>query len=175
MGILITSLKYRDIKDLVKTIPHITAGTPYVKGADTITWGFNKTDTSFVGVNYEYVDVEDVKIDKGRFFTESDEKANATVAVLGTEVVKDLFNGTDPIGQKIKIKKTNFTIIGVTEERGVSGFQNQDDQIFVPITTAQKLLLGINYVSFARLKIDDASNVNFSMEQMKTRLRELHN
>jgi ABC-type antimicrobial peptide transport system permease subunit len=175
MGILITSLVQDDIKDLVKNDPHVIAGSAYVKGTDTITWGFNKTDTSFVGVNADYPIVEDVKIKQGRFFSESDDRANATVAVLGSEVVKDLFNGTDPVGQKIKIKKTNFTIIGVVEERGVSGFQNQDNQIFVPITTAQKLLLGINYVSFARLKIDDASNVNSSMEQMKTRLRELHN
>lgn len=174
MGILITSLTYDNVKDLVKNDSHVVAGTGYVKGTDTITWGFNKTDTSFVGVGADYPSVEDVKIDSGRFFTENDEKSNATVAILGTEVVKNLFNETNPIGQKIKIKKTNFTIIGVVEKRGTSGFQNQDDQIFVPITTAQKLLLGINYISFARLKIDDASNVDSSMAQMVVKLRELH-
>src|SRR3989339_575717 len=175
MGILITSLTYDNIKDLVKNDPHIVAGAVYVKGTDTITWGYNKTDTTFVGVNSDYPLVEDLKIKQGRFFSESDDRANATVAVLGSEVVKNLFNGTDPIGQKIKIKKTNFTSIGVTEERGVSGFQNQDNQIFVPITTAQKLLLGIDYASFARLKVDKADNVASVMEQMKIRLRELHN
>lgn len=175
MGILITSLTYDNIKDLVKHDQHIVAGTGYVKGTDTITWGFNKTDTNFVGVGAEYLIVEDVRINKGQFFTENDEKSNATVAVLGTEVVNNLFGNTNPIGQKIKIKKTNFTVIGVTEKRGSSGFQNQDNQIFVPITTAQKLLLGINYISFARLKIDDASNIDSTMDQIKIKLRELHN
>ncbi len=174
MGILITSLKYDDVKDLVKNNPHIVAGSAYVKGSDTVTWSFNKTDTTFVGVNSDYIIVEDVKIDQGRFFSEEDEKANARVAVLGTDVVKELFNDINPIGQKIKIKKTNFTVIGVTEKRGTSGFQNQDNQIFVPITTAQKLLLGINYISFARLKIDDASNIDSSMDAITFRLRELH-
>jgi putative ABC transport system permease protein len=175
MGILITSLKYKDVQALVKGYDHIVAGAAYVKGKDTITWGFNKTDTTFVGTNADYINVEDVKMDKGRFFTEADEKSNARVAVLGTKVVEDLFSNTNPIGQKIKIKKTNFTIIGVAEERGVSGFENQDNQIFVPVTTAQKLLLGINYISFARLKIDKAENVNKSMDYMRFRLRELHN
>src|SRR3989339_1490908 len=55
MGILITSLTYDDIKDLVKNDPHVIAGTGYVKGADTITWGFNKTDTNFVGVGASYI------------------------------------------------------------------------------------------------------------------------
>ncbi len=175
MGIVITSLKYDDIKKLVNGSEHVVAGSAYVKGTDTVTWGFNKTDTTFLGTNYQYINVEDAKVQSGRFFTEEDEKANATVAVLGSEVVDDLFSGTNPLGQKIRIKKTNFTIIGVMGKRGVSGFENQDNQIFVPITTAQRLLLGIDHISFARLKIDQAENVDNSMEYIKFRLRELHN
>jgi len=175
MGILITSLKSKDIQTLVKESPHIIAGSGYVKGTDTVTWSFNKTDTSFVGVNASYPQVEDVLMQKGRFFDEQEERSSAQVAVLGSQTAQDLFSGTDPIGQKIKIKKTNFTIIGVVEERGTSGFQNQDDQIFVPLSTAQKVLLGINYISFARLKIDEAVNVENSMESARYKLRELHN
>ena len=174
MGILITSLKSKDIQKIVKSYPHITAGTGYVKGTDTVTWGFNKTDTTFVGVSASYPSVEDVNIDKGRFFDDQENRSSAKVVVLGSQAASELFNSTDPVGQKIKIKKTNFTIIGVVEERGTSGFQNQDNQIFVPLTTAQKVLLGINYISFARLKIDDASNVDKSMEFVRYSLRDLH-
>jgi len=60
-------------------------------------------------------------------------------------------------------------------ERGVSGFQSQDNQIFVPLITAQKILLGIDYVSYARLKVDDAANVDDSMEYVRTTLRDRHN
>ncbi|MFH1291696.1 MAG: ABC transporter permease [bacterium] len=174
MGILITSLKYDDVQILVSGYQHIIAGAVYTRGIDTIAWGYNKTDTTFLGTNVDYLQVEDAKVDKGRFFNQAEEKAYARVAVLGSQVAEDLFNGTDPVGQKIKIKKTSFTIIGVMRERGVSGFQNQDDQIFVPITTAQKVLLGINYISFARLKINHADNVDKSMEYISYRLRELH-
>ncbi|PIT87616.1 MAG: multidrug ABC transporter substrate-binding protein [Candidatus Magasanikbacteria bacterium CG10_big_fil_rev_8_21_14_0_10_40_10] len=176
MGILITSLKYDDIQTLVKESDHITAGSVYVKGAETVAWEFNKIDTTFVGTNADYVIVEEADVASGHFFTQADEKSNATVAVIGSEVADELFNGgITPIGQKIKIKKTNFTIIGVMAKRGVSGFENQDNQIFIPVTTAQKMLLGINYVSFARIKIDDAVNVESSMEYARLRLRELHN
>ena len=175
MGILITSLKYDDVKKLVKENENIEAGAGYVKGTDTVTWSYNKTDTTFVGTNADYIKVEDTVVQSGRFISESDERANMSVAVLGSQVVDDLFNGTNPIGQKIKIKKSNFTVIGVMEERGVSGFENQDNQIFVPLSTAQKMLLGVDYISFARLKIDDASNVFGAMDFMRFRLRELHN
>lgn len=175
MGIVITSLNYDDIKKIVSEDKNISAGAVYVKGAETINWSYNKVDTTFVGTNADYTLVEDTKVDKGRFFSEADEKSNSRVAVLGSLVADELFNGSDPIGQVIKIKKTNFNVIGVMRKRGVSGFQNQDDQIFVPVTTAQKLLLGIDHVSFARIKIVDPNEVGGSMDYIKIRLRELHN
>jgi ABC-type antimicrobial peptide transport system permease subunit len=63
----------------------------------------------------------------------------------------------------------------VVKSRGVSGFQNQDTQVFIPITTAQKMLLGINYVSFIRVKIDEAEHVDPAMEYISSLLRERHN
>jgi putative ABC transport system permease protein len=119
--------------------------------------------------------VEDAKLDKGRFFTEDEERTLSRVVVLGSDVVKNLFPDIDPLGQQIKIKQYNFTVIGVIKSRGVSGFQNQDNQVFVPITTAQKLLLGINYVSFLRVKIDEAENVEPAMEYIRSILRDRHN
>ncbi|MBI2037674.1 MAG: ABC transporter permease [Candidatus Magasanikbacteria bacterium] len=175
MGIVVTTLKYDDIKALTgPEFPSIIAATAYVRGADTINWGENKTDTSFVGVSADLPNVEDTKIAKGRFFSEEEEKSLARVVVLGSQTAADLFDDINPIGKQIRIKKTSFTVIGVMTERGVSGFQNQDNQIYVPITTAQKLLLGINYVSFGRLKVDKAENVDKGVEYIKQVLRERH-
>lgn len=173
-GVVITSLKEDDIKALMKEYPHFIAATGYVKGTDTVSWGDNKTDTTFVGVNADLPLVEDAVVEKGRFFTSDEDRGSDKVAVIGGQVAKDLFGDQEPLGQQIKIKKTSFNIIGVMKMRGSSGFQNQDNQIFVPLSTAQKLLLGINYLSFSRLKVDDASNVNESIEQAKIILRERH-
>jgi ABC-type antimicrobial peptide transport system permease subunit len=176
LGVVITSLTYDDGKALVSgNFPPLVAMAAYVRGSDTITWRENKTDTSFVGTSYSYLQVEDTYVAKGRFFTDEEERALAKVVVIGSDVSKDLFEDTDPVGQQIKIKKQNFTVIGVMRERGVSGFSNQDNQVFIPITTAQKLLLGINHVSFIRAKVDEAENVDTAVEYIKTTLRERHN
>lgn len=175
MGVEITSLKYDDIRELVSgQFSHLIGAAVYVKGTDTVSWGDQKTDTTFVGTSAGLPVVEDTRVSAGRFFTDEEERGMSRVAVLGSEVAKDLFQDIDPIGKQIKIKKTNFNIIGVMRERGTIGFQNQDNQIFVPISAAQKLLLGINYISFARLKVDDAKNVDSSMEYIKMVLRERH-
>ncbi|MFA6547888.1 MAG: ABC transporter permease [Candidatus Magasanikbacteria bacterium] len=174
MGVLITSLKEDDIEALLKEYPHFIAATGYVKGTDTVVWGDQKTDTTFVGVNAALPEVEDAKVASGRFFTDDEDKGSARVAVLASQTAKDLFDDQDPIGQQIKIKKTSFNIIGVMAARGSSGMQNQDNQIFVPITTAQKLLLGIDYISFARLKVDSADHIDDAMDQANVILRERH-
>lgn len=173
-GVVVTSLKEDDISALMKENSHFVAATGYVKGTDTVVWGDNKTDTTFVGVNADLPIVEDAGIEKGRFFTSDEDHGSDKVAVIGGQVAKDLFADQEPLGQKIKIKKTSFNIIGVMKMRGSSGFQNQDNQIFVPLSTAQKLLLGINYISFARLKVDDATNVNSAIDQARIVLRERH-
>lgn len=176
MGVVITTLKNSDIKSLVSPdYPSILAGTGYVKGTGTINFNEQKTDTTFTGVNASYPDVEDAGVEYGRFFSFEEENSMARMAVIGSEVAENLFAGMDPLGKNIKIKKINFSIIGVMKKRGTVSFQNQDNQIFVPLTTAQKLLLGINYVSFARFKVDSAENVEPAMDYVRMILRERHN
>lgn len=175
-GITITSLKDADGEAVIKSgYPHVLAFTSYVKGTDTVVWGENKTDITFVGTGASLPTVEDAAVASGRFFTDEENNGVARVAVLGSQIVDDLFLGDDPIGKTIKIKKTNFTVIGVMKSRGVSGFQNQDNQIFVPIKSAQKLLLGIDYVSYMRMKVDSGENVDDSISFVEDILRDRHN
>jgi len=175
-GVLITSLKDEDAQAIMKSgFPHILSYTSYIKGTDTVVWRDEKVDTTFVGVSAGLPEVEDAVVASGRFFTDEENRSMSRVAVVASQTAKDLFGDEGPIGQNIKIKKTNFNIIGVMKSRGNSGFQNQDNQIFVPLQTAQKLLLGVDYVSFMRMKIDSAENVNESMEYMRQILRDRHN
>lgn len=175
LGIVITTLTAEDGKALVSGgFPGLTAQTPYVRGGETVTWEDAKTDTTYVGVLASYTDVESAEVAKGRFFTDDEERSVSRVAVIGSQVADDLFGDLDPIGQSIKIKKNNFTIIGVMKKRGTSGFQNQDNQIFVPLSTAQKLLLGINYVNFIRLKVDKPEDTDAAISYIEETLRERH-
>ena len=88
---------------------------------------------------------------------------------------KNLFAENDPIGQTVKIKRESFRVIGVMAKKGSVAFQNQDDQIFISLYTAQKLFLGISHVSYIRAKVDEAQNLPQTIEDIKATLRERHN
>ena len=94
--------------------------------------------------------------------------------MLGSQVVEELFNGTDPLGENIKIQREQFEVIGVFEQRGNAGFQNRDDQVFVPANVAQKLFLGIDYINMARVKIDGEENLDRARQDVEATLRERH-
>jgi len=147
----------------------------YVSGSAVLDENNTTVNTTFTGVTASYLDVEDTNVAEGRFFTADEEKGLGRMVVLGYEVKKKIFGDQSAVGKKIRIRKTNFSVIGVMKERGVSGFQNQDDQVFVPITTAQKLLLGIDHISFIRAKVDSAENMNRAVGSIKEILRDRHN
>ena len=155
-------------------MPHLVAATGYVKGVDTVRAGEKSADVTFTGVEAQFPVVEDVRIGEGRFFDETENKINARVIVLGSQIKQDLFNEAPAIGEVVKLKKENFKVVGIMEPRGERAFQNYDTQVFVPLVTAQKVLLGINHVSLARLKIDSAENVDETQELVKSVLRARH-
>jgi len=174
-GIISKTFKNADLEAIVDEVDGITAATGYVRGQATIQWQNNSIDSTFSGVNSAYTEVEQVIITQGRFFTDDENRSLARVVILGSQVAQDLFNETDPIGQRVRIRKENFTVIGVAEERGVEAFINQDNQVFLPIKTAQKIMLGIDYLSLARIRVADKNNLNSVSEQVKFVLRDRHN
>jgi putative ABC transport system permease protein len=179
MGISITTLKYDDLEALrnVKNVPDVVAGAGYVNGTTTAIYNGTSLTSSFQGTTASYLEVESTEIELGRFFVKDEEINMSRVAVIGVNKSRDFFLDEDPIGKIIKIKDQNFTVIGVLKKRGSAGFgsSSQDDTIFVPLKTAQKVLLGIDHLAFARFKISDAKFIPRAKEDMKTTLRERHN
>ena len=177
LGITVTTLKYEDAKALEekRNVSNVIAATAYVRGVATVKWRNQDINTSFNGVTANYIEVEDADVEFGRFFDEGEEKGISRVAVLGSEVAEELFGNLDPIGEEIKVKKESFKVIGVMKERGTSFFVNQDDQIFIPLVTAQKILTGTDYVNMIRAKVDSVDNINQASEEIRATLRERHN
>lgn len=176
LGISVTTLKYDDVLALrqKRNTPHILEAAAYVRGSGSVSWSNKDISTSFTGTTANYVDVENAEISKGRFFDESEERGISRVAVLGSNLAEDLFGEQDPVGQDIKIKRELFKVIGVLKQRGSSVFVNQDDEVFIPLLTAQRILLGINHLNFIRAKVDDSSNIDSSVEDVKAVLRDRH-
>lgn len=175
-GIVITTLTYEDAMALEnkKNVPNITDVVAYTKGVGTLTWKSNTYDTSLSGTTIGYLSVENGEVETGRFFTKEEEKNLSKVVVLGSTVKLDLFGDSDPIGQRIKINKHMFEVIGVMKERGTVAFQNYDDQVFIPIMTMQKLIAGVDYLGFIRAKVDNQDNINEAIRDTETTLRERH-
>lgn len=176
MGIVIKTLTLEDAYAIENSsqAPHIESVSANVTGVDTALWRGNKMNVTFSGASSSYIDNQDLKIATGRFFTRDEEVSNARVAVLGSAVYDELFAGSEAIGETIKLKKESFRVIGVLEEKGVSGFTNRDKQIYVPVTVAQNVLLGINYVSSIGIKVDMDANVSSTMEDIASILRDRH-
>ena len=176
MGIIITTLKYSDLEKIrqKKNVPNLAAAVGYTKGVGTVTWNSNTYDTNISGCTFGYLETEDGKIARGRFFTHEEEKNLSKVAVLGYTVKKELFNESDAIGKNIKIKKHTFKIIGVMEKRGTVAFQDYDDQVFIPLRTVQKLITGTNHLGLIRAKIDQKENINQAISDIKLTLRDQH-
>ena len=176
MGIVITTLTYEDVMalKLKKNVPNVEEVLAYSTAAATLEWGTHSTEGTVSGCTVGYLDVEGGEIAKGRFFTSDEERNLSKVVILGSEVKDELFGESDAVGQKIKIKKNSFEVIGIMEERGTVAFQNYDDKILVPIYTVQKLIAGVNHVSMARIKIDSPDNTDRAIEDIKITLRERH-
>ena len=145
-----TSLTYDDAKAIESSsqITTVQSVSPEYSSRSQVIAGKNNTNTQIIGVTETYQTVRKINIESGNFISSRDVSSLAKVAVLGPTVVSDLFGeGASPIGSTVRINGQTLKIIGMTVSKGGSGFLNQDDVIFVPLTTAQKQLFGVNYIS----------------------------
>ena len=134
----------------ITTIKNVS---PETQNRSQITTANNNTNTQVIGVTAVYPEVHKITIDLGNFITQRDVDQMTKVAVLGPQVVSDLFGeGINPIGKTLRINNQTFTIVGTTASKGGMGFTNQDDIVFVPITTAMKQLYGQNYLNSIALE-----------------------
>jgi putative ABC transport system permease protein len=172
-GIEVTTLKYEDALEMRK-LPHIVAICSFVTSRGTTSY-FNKTkELNYTGVTPEYPTVEDTSVQEGRFIKQEDVDNLARVAVLGNKAKEDLFGEESALDKQIKINQIIFKVVGVMEERGATGFISRDEQIFIPLKTAQKLMLGIDHLAYIRAKVDKEENVAMSVDQVKQVLRFRH-
>jgi len=175
MGVIVTTLKYDDALAIAKEVPNVVAVSSYNTGIGTLSWQNNNVDATYYGVMSSYIQVEDTAVAQGRFFTDDEDQASSRVVVLGYHVAQDLFQDQNPLNQKIKINKEFFEVIGVMEKRGVSGFQNNDNIVLIPSQAAQKIMLGINYVNFIRVKVNSSDNIGRATSDIRLLLRDRHN
>ncbi|MDO8583434.1 MAG: ABC transporter permease [bacterium] len=149
------SLTYDDAKAIKNSseVTDVQSVSPEISRRAQVTSAGKNTNTQVLGAVPEYAVVRKIEIEQGSFITQNNVNSLSKVVVLGPQVVLNLFGeGANPIGKTVRINGQDFRIIGTTISKGGSGFQNQDDIVFVPLTTAQKLIFGADYLSSISLE-----------------------
>ena len=169
-----------DVKAIAHDCPAVQAVAPTVRGGSQVVYGNNNWATQILGTTPDYLIIRDLGIQSGAAFTQQDVDASAKVAVLGQTVVDNLFNGSDPIGQVIRIKQVPFTVAGTLVPKGQSPTgQDQDDVILLPISTAKKKVLGssqarANSVGQVIVQAQGPQLMQTAIDQMRSVLRQRH-
>ncbi len=170
------TLTQEDADAITKEITLAQAVAPELSGRYQITAKGKNTNTSVLGTTAAYPTVRNIQIDTGSFISEQNVRSLAKVAVLGPTSRDDLFGeNSNPIGQTVRINKIDFKVVGVTKTKGGSGFSNQDDMIFVPLSTAQRFLAGNDYVTTISVAVINQESMATAQEQITSLLLSRHN
>ena len=166
---------FDDVEKIKKETTLINGVSPVVRTGGQIIGGSGNWVTTVYGVSPDYFQIRNWQIQNGDFFTDRDERSNKKVALLGKTVADQLFPGEDPTGQKIRIRNTPFTVIGVLKEKGQSGLgSDQDDVILAPATTVLYRLKGGRWVDMINASAISTETMTQAEEETRTILRESH-
>ena len=157
--------------------PSLDLVAPTVGASGTVTWNGNTYALqNFVGGSPEFGEIRNTPVERGRFLTEEDIDSHAKVAVIGYTVVDRLMGqGVDPIGQMVEFNGVRFRIVGLQVKKGSNGFQDQDDFMFVPITTAIDNIVGnIDSYTIIGARAVNKDALPQAMAEINTILRQTH-
>ncbi len=146
-----STLNIGDAQAIETECPAVQTVAPILNGSGQIVYGNQNWATAITGTTPSILTVRDCALVEGRNFSDQDIRNATKVCILGQTVVENLFGDEDPVGKIIRIKDVPFTVIGILEEKGQSlGGQDQDDVIYIPITTAQKKIIGTAFPGMVR-------------------------
>jgi putative ABC transport system permease protein len=172
------TLTLNDAEAILKESRAVSDVAPVLNGVAQVVYGHQNWSTGVVGTTPGMLNVRDWPLVSGRSFTQQDVKSATKVCLLGQTVIDNLFGDMDPIGQVIRIKKIPFTVIGVLALKGQTPQgQDQDDTIYVPVTTAQKKLFGTTFPGMVRtimVKAKSAEDLASAERQINELLRQRH-
>jgi len=172
-GVQVTTLKDSDREEILK-LNNVKSAYSANLAQEIVTHKETNKQTFIFAASASYIDIDPVKVSEGRFYTDEEDKSLAKVAVLGSDLKQTLFGDDEAVGQDIKVNKSNYRVIGVLEKKGSASFLNFDEMLFLPLKTTQKLLSGIDYVSFIFVKVYDNSIAEATADDIKYLLRERH-
>jgi macrolide transport system ATP-binding/permease protein len=155
--------------EAIARLPNVAAAAPEFPGTVTVRYGGADYSTSAVATTAEFAQVRDWALESGVFLSAADVRNFAPVAVLGQTVVKSLFDpGVDPLGRHLLLNNIPFQVIGVLAPKGASPMgSDQDDVIYVPLTTGSLRLFGERYVRTITVQVADVTKIDETQEAVR--------
>ncbi len=177
-GTVITTLKYDDVEAVrdKKRFPYVKAVSGYSSGTEWATYQEKEKQVMFIASDAYYPEIDgQAKTARGRYFTNKEERGMAKVVVIGSGVAKKFFGEGKAIGKQIRIKKNNFKVIGVMQDRGMMMMFDYDNLVYLPLKTAQKLITGMDYLVEFAIVLEDDRHFAQAKAEISQLLRERHN
>lgn len=176
-----STLTWQDAQAIARQVPAAESVTAFLQRGGQVVYGSQNDSTSILGVELNYPDVKEIHPQTGRFFTQQDLDTANSVVVLGSTVRDSLFSpGENPIGASVRVQNGLYTVLGVMESKGSVGGQDQDDRVYIPLTTMSSRIVGSNSlngkaISGFWLKAKDQAQLEAAQFQVTNLLRIRHN
>jgi putative ABC transport system permease protein len=169
------SLTTQDAAAIQSQVTGVTGVSQERSSRQQVVAGANNTNTSIMGATPIYLSVHSVQIAEGSFISADNVASIARVAVLGPTTRDDLFGvGANAVGKRVRVNGIDFRVIGVTVAKGGSGFNNQDDVIYAPLTAVQGLLAGDSHLSGITVQAANANDIASVETQITALLLQRH-
>lgn len=154
------------VANIRKEMTSAVAVAPESSAMIMVSHGGQALPTSVIGITPEYAQVRNLSLQSGAFFTEGDEKAVKRLAILGPSIAQELFGEEDPVGKEVKIRNARYKVIGITEAKGQSGMNNQDDRVYVPFLTLQRRIVGSQFVRTIYVQVDESVTLDAASQEL---------
>jgi putative ABC transport system permease protein len=170
------TLVYDDLTAILRECPAVAEAAPGSTASAQVVFGNDNWSTRVTGTEPQYFDIRTWPIARGTVFSHDDVASAANVAVIGQTVRQNLFGPTDPIGQTIRILNLPFRVVGLLTSKGQSAAMgdDQDDAIFIPITTLQKKVTGQDWLRFVMVSAVSREASYAAQQQIESLLRDRH-
>jgi len=176
-----STLTWEDAEAVAQQAPAAEGVTAFLQRSGQVVYNDRNTSTSILGTDLAYADVKELKLKEGQFFNDIDLTNANSVVVLGSRVREDLFAPEETaIGANVRIQNGRYTVVGVMESKGSVGGMDQDDRVYIPLTTMSARIVGNNSLSGTAisgfwLKAADQVQLEAAQFQVTNLLRIRHN
>ena len=171
----VTTLVEHDYLVIRREVVNRTRSSAFVNGSFWLKAGDFFKNTVLVGCEPDYFSIKNWPVGEGELFDSAQERTASRVVLLGHTVAQDLFTATSPIGKRLLINRVPFTVVGVLTERGQGlDVSNEDNQVYVPLSTGMRRLMNVDHYSGFVVEIDSVDHMDQAAAQIRSVLHELH-